>query len=245
MNTHSDEVIWHQLKHNFCSFSVKNRHQIMCSHKFNVNGVCDRKCCALSNAEYATILEKDGKLILHVKAVERAYQPSTLWDKIDLPMNKEEARTVIAKECGHLDQFMLDKLAMRADRLIEMLHRMRKLKSQQLTAPKMIAIKKKTERREARRQTKALSAAKVETGLKKALLEQLHKGVYNDIYNFHQETFEEAINEEQREAEATKGKKTKEADFVGDDFLNELDRKLGDMEDMEVERELEGRTTRG
>ena len=55
--------------------------------------------------------------------------------------------------------------------------------------PEYERIHRKTEKREAVREKKAESAAKLEKSIESELLERLKKGTYGDIYNFAPEEF--------------------------------------------------------
>ena len=56
-------------------------------------------------------------------------------------------------------------------------------------------IHQETERREATREKKAESAAKLEKSIESELLERLKKGTYGDIYNFAPDEFNKVLDE--------------------------------------------------
>lgn len=81
-----------------------------------------------------------------------------------------------------------------------MLVRQRKLKISVLhTQETMEPINKRYEKRETKREAKALIAAKLENAIEKELLNRLQAGTYKDIYNLSKEDFNKALDEEEIE----------------------------------------------
>jgi len=219
----NDETLWHCINNDFCSFKVKLKtpKQTFCRNQYNVSGLCTRTTCPLANSQYATVVEEEGVIYLYMKTVERAHSPKHLWERVRLSRNYLEALEQISKQLEYWPEHMVNRCKQRLTKMRQMLHRMRKLQLKE--APRMVPIKKKTERREATRELKAEAAAKVDLAIERELLERLKQGTYGAIYNFPQRQFDKVLENQEVEVE-----EESDTEFVGD---------LGDDEDLDEEEE--------
>ena len=91
--------------------------------------------------------------------------------------------------------------------------------------PEYERIHRKTEKREAVREKKAESAAKLEKSIETELLERLKKGTYGDIYNFAPEEFNNMLDENEGE-HSLSGLHVEEPeieDEMEDEFVENMD----------------------
>ncbi|KAF8563082.1 hypothetical protein P879_11732 [Paragonimus westermani] len=177
---------------------VKTKTGKFCRNDNNVTGLCNRHSCPLANSQYATVKEKDGVVNLFLKEPERVPYPGKHWERVRLSRDKNQALAQIKKHMAFWDSWIISRVKQRFFRIRDNLKNMRRLA---LTRQKKLEpINRKVERRNQRREKKALRVARVERTVEQELLDRLRTSIsQKEIYNIDQSAFENALSTEEVE----------------------------------------------
>ncbi|THD19301.1 putative rna-binding nuclear protein mak16 [Fasciola hepatica] len=227
----NDDVVWQIINRSFCSFMVKTKTGNFCRNENNVTGLCNRHSCPLANSQYATVKEKDGVIFLFLKEPERVPYPGKQWERIKLSRNKKQALEQIKKHMLYWDKWMISRVKQRLFRIRDNLKNMRRLALAR--QKKLEPVNRKIERRELRREEKALRVARVERTVEQELLERLRASTSSkEIYNIDQSAFVKALETEELEDMEDEFEESEEEEEVAEDVVYTSESEVEDIEEL-------------
>ena len=177
-----------------------------------------------------------------MKTVERAHSPKNLWEKVLLSRNYTKALQQLDEHLQYFPKVLLHRNKQRLTKIHQYLIRMRKLKLKELSGHKAKIVQaptRKVAQREARREQKALVAARITQKVEQELVDRLAKGTYGDIYNFPEMSYNKALKQLEDEKESEEEMEDTEESEEEDSIVEYVEDLESDDEEMEDEEEEE------
>jgi len=168
-------------------------------------------------------------MYLYVKTPERCHTPKDMWEKIPLHPNFLKSIQQVNKYLEYWPFFLRKKIKHRMTKIRQYLIRMRRLRSK--VQPELIAVDRRKEKVEAKREKKAHAAAQIQDSIRNELLERLRQGTYGELYddivNFNQQVYNDALDD------------IEEEEFDVESDVDEFVEAYSDEEEDDVEQEIE------
>ncbi|PAA56186.1 hypothetical protein BOX15_Mlig032021g2, partial [Macrostomum lignano] len=239
----SDDLIWQIINNSFCSFMTKTKTSKFCRNEYNLTGLCNRHSCPLANSQYATVREEDGVIYLYMKVAERAHLPAKMWERVKLHRNYERAIGQIKEKLIYWNNWIRRRVIARFDRLLEVQKRSRRLVLTSET--KLVPLSRKVERRERRREDKALVRAGLETAIEKEMLDRLRAANPEEFVNVDRAAYEKALQavevedeeDDEESEEEEEDESESETEYVED--FDESEEEIEDIQEQQEEGEEE------
>ncbi|RAL08332.1 ribosome biosynthesis protein MAK16 [Aspergillus homomorphus CBS 101889] len=232
----SDEIVWQVINQQFCSYKLKTtKGQNFCRNEYNVSGLCNRQSCPLANSRYATVRSdpETGTMYLYMKTIERAHMPSKWWERIRLSSNYAKALEQLDERLIYWPKFLVHKCKQRLTRLTQVSIRMRKLAKEEERLGETVVprLAPKVRRREATRERKAESAAKIERAIERELIERLRSGAYGDRpLNVEEGIWKKVLRGLERTGEGERDEDMDDGEQIEDEMEEEEEEGVGQVE---------------
>lgn len=172
-----------------------------------------------------------------MKTIERAHTPKDLWEKVKLSKNYLKAIGQLDEHLQYWPTYLIKKSKQRLTKIHQFIIRTRRLKSK--VQPEVVERIRSRDKLEEKREKKAHAAAHIQDSIKHELLNRLREGVYGELYddivNYPQREYNDALDEIDEHGELD--------DELSDEFVEAYDDEEAEYE-YEVENEAPSKRMR-